>query len=453
MRIMERFAAVLVSAIILTMGPVAGAQTGKKIIVYSFTGKAGAVPRDQLVKALGDAGYNIASRKDAADIAKDMGESSIPTSNSQRAEIAKALSLDGFISGSVTAKGKSRTLSLEVFALCESNIVHTLEYDWVGAKMTPDTVALAVEQIDSELQKAIASCWATPEPAPVVPETQPVVEEQPKKKLALVKGDGGARCKMGGSRCWLPPAVLFRLGFLISMRNLEIDPVDNAMDIRKYRYEGTAYPLFGLDLRLDILRFFKKNPIVSPGLLFSFAHSFLLTSHTLDQGVEPVDLDTKDVRLKFGLGLEIAPKPDTLPLWISLDLGWGMHNFLVERHPTSNRYISDFNYQFVDIGLGLRADVVKRWLDLGIRIGFLAPYTIGDAETFYGKSAEKRFGFNVGVRLGGMLVYGLAWAVGFDYIGYIAKFKGEGTIAPSYPSGKSMKDFYPTGYFLLGYRY
>lgn len=445
----KRIVGLLVMAAVLVAGFEAEAQSGgKDIIVFNFSGKGAAAARDSIVKALINQGYNLASRKTAKEVALGMGHKNIPTSNAERLEIARSMNLDAFVSGSLKIKGKNRTLTVEVFALCENGIVHPLEYEWVGGKIPADSVVLAANQIDGEIQGAIQSCWAATQ-VPVEPEVtpEPPKEEKKKSKVAFVKGEGGPNCKLGGIRCWLPPALLFDVGFLVSSRSLEV-PAGSL----KYRYEGSAYPLFGLDLQLSIGRFFRKNPMFCVSLLFDFAHSFALTSHPMDDS--SVDIDTKDLRVKVGLGLEIAPKPDSLPLWLFIDLGWGMQDFLVE-YVAVNPYIEDFNYRFVDIGLGLRADIVKRWLDLRIRIGFRAPYTLGDAETFYGSSAGKRFGLNAGIRLGGVIVYGLHWGVGFDFIAYWADFSGDGRISnpPStYPSGDKMKDFYPTGYFMLGYR-
>jgi hypothetical protein len=447
MQHLSRLLGIAVLAAVFLNGPEAGAQTGgKNIIVYNFSGKGASAARDKIVKALINQGYSLASRKTAKEVALGMGHSTVPADAAVQLEIAKSMNLDAFVSGKLKVKGKNRTLSVEVYALCENGIVHPLEYEWVGGKIPEDTVVLAANQIDGEIQSAVQSCWAATQ-VPVEPEVTPAPpkEEKKKGKLAFVKGEGGPHCKLGGIRCWLPPALLFDLGFLVSSRSLEI-PAGSL----KYRYEGSAYPLFGLDLSLGIGRFFKKNPMFCLTLLFDFAHSFALTSHPMDDS--SVDIDTKDIRIKVGLGLEVAPKPDSLPLWISIDLGWGMQDFLVE-YAAPNPYISDFNYRFVDIGLGVRADIVKRWLDVRIRMGFRAPYTLGEAEGFYGSGAKTRFGFNAGIRLGGVIVYGFHWALGFDYIGYVADFTGDGDITASgYPSGESLKDFYPTGYFMLGYR-
>lgn len=447
MQEMKRLWAYTFSAMIIVTCLEVRAEENKDIIVFNFTGKGGAAARDRIVKVLLGEGYNIVSRKKASKIALGMGHKTLPASTQIRLEIARTMNVGAFLSGKVKVKGKNRFLTIKILVTCEGGIVHTLDYDWVGKNAPADTVTLAAIQIDKEIQAGIETCcWTEPEPVPGPVSVKPGKKKKKKKKISLVKGEGGKYCKLEGSRCWLPPAVIADLGFLISSRNFKVPATDG----RKYVYEGAAYPLFGMDVYLNIARLFLKNPMYSVGILFNFAHSLLLTSHPLED--ESMDIGTKDVRLKAGLNLEIAPKPDSLPLWVFFDLGWGMHNFLVELDPLSNPFISDLNYKFVDIGFGFRADIVKRWLDVQIRMGFMAPYTLGDAEKFYGSSAKKRFGFNAGIRISGVIAYGARWNLGFDYIGYVADFKGEGTISPTYASGDKMKDFYPTGYIMFGYR-
>jgi hypothetical protein len=458
--------------LLVTQGAWAG---GKKIIVFEFEGKGGAAVRDRLVKALVSAGYGIVPRAEAKAAAQNLGYKAVPEDPMGRLKIAASMNVDGFIAAELKVKGSSRALTVEVFATCENGIVHELDYDWSGSNVPSDTVSLMVSQIEDELDKAVSTCWKKPEPVgPAVP--GPAKEEEKEKKKGVVVlegeagrscelggkncGDKGKNCKYGGIRCGLPSALVIDFGFLVSSRNLEVSTADATGRITNYKYEGAAYPLFGFDLRLNIGRLFRAHPMFCLGILLEFAHSFLLVSHPRDR--PDVEMGTKDVRLKAGLALEVAPKPGKLPLWVFIDLGWAMHDFLVPFDPVENVYVADYDYQMVDIGLGLRADLVRRWLDLGFRFGFRIPYTLGDAEDYYGGKASGRFGYSIGARIGGVIAYGLHWSIGFDWIQYMANFSGQGlvegfqcqvdgTTVPC-PSGKKSTDNYPTGYFMIGYR-
>ncbi len=456
---MRKTALILASCVavaFLFAAPDARAQGGKKIILFDFDGKGSGAARDKLVKGLIGEGYSITPRKEAKATASDMGYASTPGEAGGMLAVAKALNVDAFVYGKVKAKGKSRELSLTVAATCEDGIVHNLEYEWTGKQMPPDTLNLAVSQVIEEIDSAQKSCWAPPEPAPGEEVEE---EEAPKKKgggLTLVKGPGGKHCgKIGGFRCGLPYAMTAHLRAALTSRKLFVElPQESADD--GYKYEGSAYMLLGIDAKLNIQRLFSEHPMFSVVLGFAFAHSVALVSNSMDESSgSDKDIPTKDLRVNIGLALEIAPKPGVLPLWIFIDLGWGMHTFAVDFEAGENEYISDFNYGLVDIGVGLRYSIVQRWLDLKFRLGINIPYTLGDAETFYGAEATGKIGIAMpGIWLDGVIVYGLHWAVGFEYIYFKGDFKGEGTITNDGgpDSGKNFTDSYPTGYLLLGYR-
>jgi hypothetical protein len=328
--------------------------------------------------------------------------------------------------------------------------------------MPDDTLEAVVDHVLGSVEEAVSRCEAPAEPVKI--EKEPVEEEitapgdedkaekgkkkkKKKREKKEIAGEPMKHCRLGGPRCGHPPALVVDAGFLISSRSLEV-PADSTT----YYYDGTYHPLAAVDLNLNILRFFRDNPVVSAGLVFEFAHSFLVQSDP--RGNEDANIDTRDMRIKAGVDLVIAPRPDSLPLWIFIDAAWAYHDFKIGLDPVDNPFLADFGYRSVDLGIGLSADIVRRWLSIRVRAGFLVPYTLGSAEDFYGEKAEKRFGFNPGIRLSGVLVAGFRWALGFDFIGYTASLKGAGSIESSgYESGKEVKDFYPTGYFLLGYQY
>ncbi|MFH1434854.1 MAG: hypothetical protein ABIJ56_03965 [Pseudomonadota bacterium] len=441
------------AAAFLFAAPGARAQGGKKLIIFDFDGKGSGAARDKLVKSLIGEGYGITPRKEAKATATDMGYASTPTEAGGMLAIAKALSVDAFVYGKVKAKGKRRELSLTVAATCEDGIVHNLEYEWTGKQMPPDTLALAVSQIIEEIGSAQKSCWAPPPPVPGDEAEEEV--EAPKKKggkaTLILEGPPEKYCgKMGGIRCGLPLAISAHVRGQLTSRNMEVQSVNPSI---KYKYEGSWYFMMGLDAELNIPRLFIQNPLFSAALFFNFAHSIALVSHPID-GTSTRDIPTKDMRVNIGLALEIAPKPGTLPLWIFIDLGWGMHTFAVDFQAGENEYISDFSYGYIPIGLGLRYSIVKRWLDVKFRLGINIPYSLGDAETFYGAEASGKIGLAMpGIWLDGVIAYGLKWAVGFEYIYFKGDFKGDGTITNAgHDSGKSFTDKYPTIYFMLGYR-
>jgi len=449
----------------------------RKIVVFKIDGKGGGVVRDKIVKGLISAGFIVTPRTKIMETAKGLGYNEVPSDVMGKLRVASAMNLDGFVAGEVDIKGKNRILKLQVFATCENGIVHELEYDWSGTSIPSDTVSLIATQVGQELEKGIKGCFSYTETKPVLP-NQSVVSEtsaEEKKKSGVVMegiagrecelrgkncGQDGRKCSLGGIRCGLPPAMTFNLGFLISSRNLEVTSANTSQGINNYKYEGGAYPLFGLDFRLNIGRFFRADPRFCIGLQFGFAHSFLLVSHPKNQ--PDVELGTKDMRLNAGVSLDVAPKPGKLPLWIFLDLGWGMHNFLVPFDPQMNYLIADYGYQMVEIGIGLRAGIVRRWLDMETRIGFKIPYTLGDAQDYYGQSVSGRFGYSLGLNLGGIIVYGIHWKIGVEWMQYMANFSGTGPIEQYHcpqpssgslcPSGSKSTDNYLTGLFMLGYR-
>ena len=432
----------------------ARAQGGKQVILFDFDGKGSGSARDKIVKGLIQEGYSITPRKEAKATASDIGYSSTPTEVGGMLAVAKALNVDAFIYGKVKAKGKRRELTLTIAATCEDGIVHNLEYEWTGKHMPSDTLDLAVSQIVEEIDSAQKSCWEAPEPTPgEEAEEEEAAPKKSRKATIILEGPGGKYCgKMGGIRCGLPRALSADIGILISSRDLKVTNTEG----KKYAYKGNAYTLIGMDVELHLMRLFKENPMFSVGLLLNFAHSVSLVSNSMDEESSDVDIPTKDLRVKIGLSLEVAPKPGTLPLWIIVDLGWGMHTFAVDFVDITNTYISDYKYGIIDIGVGLRYAIVQRWLELKIRLGFRIPYSLGDAETYYGENAKSRFGVAPGIWLDGVIVYGIHWAVGFEYIYYSADFEGTGTIENItdglHQSGVDTTDKYPTGYLLLGYR-
>lgn len=453
------------SFLILALGEAAARaedDEAQRVLVLGFKGKKTAKVREKVVTALSSAGVEIISPAKAKKAAQKMGLKAVPASPEKRLEIAEKLEADAYVAGRLSVKkGGVRVLSLSVFPTCEKGEGHDRDFEWKGP-MPDDTLAAMVDHIRGTTADAVQQCAAPPEPAEV--EEEPVEEEETpvpaaeekekgkKKKKKKKAREKAARepmkhCKLGGPRCGYPPALAIDAGILISSRSLEV-PTDSYT----YYYDGTYHPLAAVDLNLNILRFFKDNPMFSAGIVFEFAHSFLLQSDP--RGNEDVNIDSRDMRIKAGVDLVIAPKPDSLPLWIFIDAAWAYHDFKIGLDPVDNPFLADFGYRSVDIGFGISADIVRRWLSIRVRAGFLVPYTLGGAEEFYGEKAEKRFGFNPGIRLTGVLVAGFRWALGFDFIGYTASFKGAGSIESSgYESGKKMKDFYPTGYFMLGYQY
>jgi len=444
-------------------------EGGASIIVLGFKGKKAGNFRERVVKALKAAGFELISPAKMKQAAVEMGEKTIPAETEKRIELTEKLGAGAFLTGTFSIKkGGVRALSITVFVPCEKGEGRPVDEEWTGA-ISEEIVASIVDKITDAIDKGEKVCAKAEQKAAFAAETEGEEEEgkkiegeeeeeeeegapaekagKKKKKKEKVKRETLPRCKLGGPRCGLPPALLVDAGFLLSTRRLSV-PTGSYT----YYYDGTYTPMLGAFLDLHILRFFKDNPVFSVGILFEFAHSLGLSSEP--KGAGAVSLDTTDRRLKVGLDFVIAPKPGKIPLWIFVDAGWAMHDFKMSMNPAVNPIIASFAYRMVDIGLGIDADIVRRWLSIRVRLGLLIPYDLGRAGSFYGDKAEGRFGFSPGIRLHGVFVGGFHWALGFDFIGYIATFKGAGSIVDNgYESGKKLKDYYPTGYFLLGYRY
>jgi len=439
-------------------------EGGTSIIVLGFKGKKAGNFRERVVKALKAEGFELISPAKMKEAASGMGEKTIPAETEKRIELAEKLGADAFLTGTFALKkGGVRALSIMVFVPCEKGEGRAVDEEWTGA-ISEEIVASIVDKIKDAIDKGEKACSKAEQKAAFESETK--AEEEAEKKIEEEEEEEGApdekagkkkkekakretlpHCKLGGPRCGLPPGLLVDAGFVLSTRRLSV-PAESYT----YFYDGTYTPMVGVFLNLHIGRFFRDNPVFCPGIIFEFAHSLGLSSEP--KGAGAVSIDTKDMRLKVGLEFVIAPKPGKIPLWIFVDAGWAMHDFKVGMDPAENPIIASFGYRMVDIGLGIDADLVRRWLAIRIRLGLLVPYDLGRAESFYGDKAEGRFGFSPGIRLHGVLVGGFHWALGFDFIGYIAKFKGEGSIVDNgYESGKKLTDYYPTGYFLLGYRY
>jgi hypothetical protein len=445
-------------------------EGGTSIIVLGFKGKKAGNFRERVVKALKAEGFELISPAKMKQAASEMGEKTIPAETEKRIELAEKLGADAFLTGTFALKkGGVRALSITVFVPCEKGEGRPVDEEWTGA-IGEEIVASIVKKITDAIDKGNKACAKAEQKAAFVSETLGAEEEEEgkkieggeeeeeegapagkagkkKKKKEKAKRETLPHCRLGGPRCGLPPALLVDAGFLLSTRRLSV-----SADSYTYYYDGTYTPMAGVFLDLHILRFFRDNPVFSVGILFDFAHSFGLSSEP--KGAGAVSIDTKDMRLKVGLEFVVAPKPGKIPLWIFVDAGWAMHDFKIGMDPAENPIIASFGYRMVDIGLGIDADLVRRWLAIRVRLGLLVPYDLGRAESFYGDKAESRFGFSPGIRLHGVFVGGFHWALGFDFIGAIAKFKGAGSIEGNgYESGKKLTDYYPTGYFLLGYRY
>jgi len=438
-------AAAGVAALLLAAGREAAAQVARKLVIFDFDGKGSALVRDKIVKKLSLENVDITPRKSAKEAAANLGFTDIPEDIGDKLRIAEYLSVDAFVSGSTMSAGKTKTLVIQVVAVCEKGKVRELNYEWTGKTPPGDTLSMAAVQVLDEVNGAIQECEAAKLAPP--PVTEEELEE--KKKVEEDEGPPLKYClKMADFRCGKPPVILFTLGVYLSSRSLEV-PADTI----SYKYDGSVYPLIGFELAFHPLRIVKKNTVASPGLRSDFGYSVGIVSHPMGQS--QTNIPTRDMRFSIGAVVDIRPKPESLPLGIQVGLDWGMHNFTVGQ----NDYISSYQYQYIGIGVGLGADIVRRFLDVRIGVDFRIPYTMGDASKFYGAKASGMFGYRVGMRLGGVIVYGLYWSLGFDWIGYIASFSGTGKISVPktdgtvYPSGKKSKDNYPTGVIMLGYKY
>lgn len=428
-----------------------------KILVFDFTGKEAPAIRDKVVKGLINSGCSITPRKKARLSARQLGYKKLPSSNEERLKVASYLNVDGFVTGNLKIKGKRRSLRLEVIVVCEGGRIRPLDFEWVGKRVPQDTVSLIVSQIMNQIDRGVNECRALAHPPPAYggvsqPSTGAGMEMEGEVR---VEKPAGKFCKFGGIRCGKPYAVAFDIGFIVSSRQLVVKTVD-AGPIHQYRYDGSAFPLFGMELFAYPDRFFRKSPRISFGLSFSFAHSFALVSSPLGAGGN--DIPTRDMRVSITPGVSIAPVAGKIPLYILFGIGWGMHNYLIEFKEGEERYISDFKYRFVPIEIGIYADIIKRYLSADFYGVMKIPYKIGGAQSFYGDKAMKKFGWALRFDLSGIAAYNVFWKLGFEWSGFKADFSGEGDVANSLcngtrcPSGKDFHDTYKSGFFMIGYK-
>lgn len=401
----------------------AAPAAAQRIGIVPFTGPNSAAVRNQLVAAICDTADCVTSAK-------------VTTGNKPDWKKAKKEALQFFVLGTVTKKGKTSTLTLEV--LSKPGAVKLKK----AFPLAPDGLAAkTLQQAIDSLKGAFGSAQSPPPPAadptPAVPTTKPPPE--PTKPAAGPASNPQPRSEPTPPP--LPPEpepepepvkkAARRVPFVaieagVSLHNRSFSYVQPVTNLR--RYGLPFFPLLALKAELYPLALSRQDLLGGLGVEagFSFAPWLRSRRETVMDDVYP----TSTMRVDAGLAWRLMPVK-SLNLSLIPLLGIRYHAFTVAPNSMGARLdlLPNLAYVGLRAGAGVEVGLLDDLLFLFGRFTVVPVFSSGEiiSSAFFPNGSNFGFDAQAGVGVGIMKL--LQLRASFDFTRYGLAFRTEPTDA------------------------
>lgn len=401
----------------------ATSAVAQRVSFPSFTGPSAAGVRNQIVGAVCDTADCVPATKTT-------------TGNKPDWKKAKKESVQFFVSGAVTKRGKALSLDLFVYNKAGApKAKKNFPLDKNGA-LSPKSLQGAMDLLTGAFGSRSAP---TPEPKED-PVTTPPVKENPKstprntepppptrteKPKPAPEPEPEARGETEPSEKkgkYKPPFLVIDLGLEVLNRKLEYSQVATS-NLR--RYDLNVYPQAAVGAEFYPLALVRDDLLSGLGVEFGVAFAPWLQSRLASI---TDSFPTSTMRIDAGLRFNIVPIK-SFPLAITPYVGVRTQSFVVSPLADGRRIDGLPNIAFVGLRAGLAIDlpVVPKWLNIFGRFGIVPVFSSGEiiSPAFFPNGSA--FGLEANAGVGVHIVPVLQVRASFEFARYGLTFNAQPT--------------------------
>lgn len=434
----------------------AAAFAQRRVVVERFRGPQSSRLRNNLVSNLGDVeGIELVPESDARASARELGIRRRRLQQDDYPQVAQALNVAAFISGTARRRGRRWVLTVTVRSGADGTSLGTAT--WSGRTIS---ALSAIRRNGWErISQYVEMTQAPTPPPPPEPEqawydqeaepdpTQNFDLEEPEEPVDSERAYDALRLglTLGTNRRSMNTIALIdpaRRGAPAGALPLEEE--------RVYESGGLGHLEVGFSAELFPGAFLEGTPLPFLGLAVSYRHSVGLSSFgpACPLGTEPngpsgasrctsdvpsVEVGTTQSELYIGARFRYRLDELRRSPHVSADLGYGMFQFILDPNDLllleRNSIVAPMDYRYVNIGAGIDYGLVPTYLNVGLRAAYRLGLSVGDdAKRIWGTETSNIGGFLVGLDVRTEAPYiadGVFAMFTFEFFRFNTDFRGQ----------------------------
>lgn len=225
-----------------------------------------------------------------------------------------------------------------------------------------------------------------------------------------------------------PPRDWLDVGLEMDMAwrsfDVAIDPICDTAGRNEAVFRSAFYPELGLRLAFHPGELFTSSWLANLGVDVAYHHHVHLVVLNRRRNTE---VDAEQWSLSVGLRYRAVIGTPSVGVTLIPRIGFHLYEFFLGDE--GNDIVPPFTYQALSLGLDIEIPLRTRWVALDLGGHYLPVLSVGESATeAYNASGERptAHGYRVTAGLGGPIVAGLRWRLGFEVIGHVSHHSGKG---------------------------